>query len=397
MTKLKFLAQASAVALLCGSGATAAFADAPAAPAPAPMTTPAMAGPLAANPSPFSVDLPDWLGDAGGKVYVTGQVTGLGYYQTTPGRAVKGDASSLIDLSNAQVEIQKTDGWLQFYIQAGQYSFPTVGSAYVKSSLASAATFGAVPVAYLKLQGEGDFSAWSIQGGKLPTLTGNEYNFTFENMNVERGLLWNLEPAISRGVQLNYASGPLSLSLAWTDGYYTNRLNTLSGLASYVFSPADTLAFSASGDVAGPFSSPLASGSLYDFIWTHTDGNWVISPYLQYITTPTISKSIQSASVLGGALLVSYSFDDNFKLAARGEYEASTTGFYPTTPNLTNFGAGSNAFSLTLTPTFQWKAFFARTDISYVSTGSVTPGSVFGVKGTVKDQARVMLETGVLF
>jgi hypothetical protein len=392
MTNLKFLAQASAVALLCGS--TAAFADAP---APAPMTTPAMAGPLAANPAPFSVDLPDWLGDASGKVYVTGQLTGLGYYQTTAGRLVKGDAASLIDLSNAQVEIQKTDGWLQFYIQAGQYSFPTVGSAYVKSSLASAASFGAVPVAYLKLQGEGDFSAWSVQGGKLPTLTGDEYNFTFENMNVERGLLWNVEPAISRGVQLNYASGPLSLSLAWTDGYYTNLLNTLSGLASYVFSPSDTLAFSASGDVAGPHISPLASGSLYDLIWTHTDGNWVISPYVQYITTPTISPSIRSASVLGGALLVSYSFDDNFKLAARGEYESSTTGFYPTTPNLIGFGAGSNAFSLTLTPTFQWKAFFARTDISYVSAGSVTPGSGFGPAGAIKDQARVMLETGILF
>jgi hypothetical protein len=395
MTKLKFLAQASAVALLSGLGATAAFAaDAP---APAPMTTPAMAGPLAANPAPFSVDLPDWLDDAGGKVYVTGQLTGLGYWQSTPGRAVKGDASSLIDLSNAQIEIQKTDGWLQFYIQAGQYSFPTIGSPYVKSSLASAASFGAVPVAYLKLQGEGDFSAWSVQGGKLPTLTGDEYNFTFENMNIERGLLWNLEPAISRGVQLNYASGPLSLSLAWTDGYYTNRLNTLSGLASYVFSPSDTLAFSASGDVAGPFSTPLASGSLYDFIWTHTDGNWTFSPYVQYITTPTISKTIQSASVLGGALLVSYSFDDNFKLAARGEYEGSTTGFYPTTPNLIGYGAGSGAYSLTVTPTFQWKAFFARSDISYVSTNSVTPGSVFGAGGRIKDQVRVMLETGVLF
>ena len=41
-----------------------------------PMTTPAMAGPLSANPNPFSVDLPDWLGPAAGKVYVTGAVSG---------------------------------------------------------------------------------------------------------------------------------------------------------------------------------------------------------------------------------------------------------------------------------------------------------------------------------
>jgi len=28
---------------------------------------------------------------------------------------------------------------------------------------------------------------------KLPTLIGAEYTFTFENMNIERGLLWNQE------------------------------------------------------------------------------------------------------------------------------------------------------------------------------------------------------------
>ena len=110
-------------------------------------------------------------------------------------------------------------------------------------------------------------------------------------MDIERGLLWNIEPAISRGVQVNYASGPLTVSVSWNDGYYSNVLNTLSGLVSYVFSPADTLAFSASGDVAGPHFSDLDSGSIYDLIWTHTDGNWVFSPYLQYSVTPSIGEA----------------------------------------------------------------------------------------------------------
>jgi hypothetical protein len=406
----KKLALASTAAILTGFSANAAFAQdasapaAPAAPASAAMTTPAMAGPLAANPNPFSVDLPDWLGDAGGKVYIGGAVSALAYYQGNPTHLATGDAASYIDLSNAQVTVQKTDGWLQFYIQAGQYSFPILGTPYTKSSIASASSFGAVPVAYLKLQGEGGLADFSIEGGKLPTLTGDEYNFTFENMNIERGLLWNVEPAISRGVQLNYADGPLSLSVAWTDGYYTNLLNTLSGMASYVFSPSDTLAFSYSGDVANPhffasnpLISPLASGSLYDLIWTHTDGNWVFSPYFQYITTPTVTPILHGSSVTSGALLVSYSIDDNFKLAARGEYESATGRNFATAPNLIGFGAGSDAWSLTLTPTFQWKAFFARADVSYVSAGDISPFDGFGTTGAVKDQTRVMVETGVLF
>jgi hypothetical protein len=123
--------------LLSAFGATAAMAQdqaapAPAAPASAAMSTPSMSGPLSANPNPFYVDTSDWLGDAGGKIYIGGAVSGLGYYQSNPTRGAPGDASSYLDLSNAQVTIQKTDGWLQFYVQAGEYSLPTL-----------------VPVAYL--------------------------------------------------------------------------------------------------------------------------------------------------------------------------------------------------------------------------------------------------------
>ena len=177
-----------------------------------------MSGPLAANPNPYSIDLPDWLGDAGGKVYVTGAVSGLAFWQSSPIDFNNGDDASFIDISNAQVMLQKTDGWLQFYAQFGAYSLPTVGVGYDKATDLVPATFGYVPVAYAKLQGEGSWSAFSLEGGKLPTLIGDEYTFTFENMNIERGLLWNIEPAVSTGVQANYSSGPLNISVSWNDG-----------------------------------------------------------------------------------------------------------------------------------------------------------------------------------
>ena len=359
-----------------------------------PLPTPAMAGPLAANSSPFSIDLPDWLGDAGGKVYIGGAVTGLAYAQSNATHFAPGDADSYIDLSNGQVFIQKTDGWLQFYIQAGEYSLPTVGVPYLKSSIATTANFGVVPVAYLKLQGEGSWSEFSLQGGKLPTLIGDEYTFTFENMNVERGLLWNIEPAVSTGIQGNWSHGPLTVSLSWNDGTYAKKWNWISGLISYAVTASDIVAFSAGGNLGNGNFSFLNSGSVYDLIWTHTSGNWVISPYIQYNETPALFLA-KGSTVFGGAVLASYAFNDNWKLAGRVEYESEsgTPGVF-TTPDILGYGPGSNAFSVTLTPTYQWKQLFARVDASYVTVGN---GAGFGPLGTQSDQFRGVLELGVLF
>jgi hypothetical protein len=372
------------------------------------LATPSMAGPLAANPNPFSVELPDWLGDAGGKIYITGAVSGLFYGQTDATHGAHGDADTFVDISNGQVFIQKTDGWLQFFVDVGAYSFPTVGVPYTNSSSTVSGTFGYVPVAYLKLVGTGDWSSFSIEGGKLPTLIGNEYGFTFQNMNIERGLLWNLEPIVSRGLQLNYASGPLTISFAVNDGYYTNVFQDLSGLISYGFNGgADTLAFTAEGDIAGPHVSPqglaasvLNAGSVYDLIYTHTSGPWTISPYVQYITTPKIFAP-KGENIWGGAVLVSYSIDDHRKLTARGEYESSS-GNPATNFNLLGYGAGSKAWSITLTPSYQYKLLFARLDASYVGLGDATVGGVpfgggFGATLTKSSQFRGVLEVGVLF
>jgi hypothetical protein len=396
-----------AALLLSALGSPAAMAQEAAAPAPAPMSTPAMAGPLAANPNPLGFDFEDM-----GKIYVGGAVSGMAYFQSNPTKLTPGDVSSYMDLTNAQVTVQKTDGWLQFYVQAGEYSFPTVGVTYAKSSLVPPATFGVVPVAYLKLQGQGDFSDWSIEGGKLPTVIGDEYNFTFENMNIERGLLWNTEPAISRGVQVNFSSGPFSASLSVNDGYYSNVLNTLSGVVSYAVDPTDTVAFSGSGNLGSPkifavhpfpYNSPFNLGSVYNLIWTHTDGAWVISPYFQYQTTPTYSTPalgtlLKSTELSAAAVLASYSFDDNWKLAGRFEIENTTGRSFAATPNVLGFGAGSNAYEFTITPTWEYKLLFARAELSYVSVGNGTSGSLFNAPTyNSNNQVRVLLETGVVF
>jgi hypothetical protein len=380
-----------AAASVAIAGAARAQETPAAAPAgPTALSTPAMSSTLAANPNPISADL-GFLG----KIYFSGQLTGLGTWQdnAAPGDNTKGK----FDLSNAQIEIQKTDGLVQFYVQAGVYDFPSLGTAYVAPGRLTAETYQYVPVAYLKIAPN---AAFNIEIGKLPTLIGAEYTFTFQNMNIARGLLWNQEPAISRGVQVNYTQGPLTISGSLNDGYYSNHYTTGSGLVSYALNPKDTLVFAASGNFSktsrSSFVTPIAqnNGSIYNLIWTHTDGPWVISPYLQYSETPKEpSLGLQGASsTWGGAVLAKYSFNSMFSLAGRAEYEGSSGSEVSLL-----YGPKSSAWSLTLTPTWQFKTYFIRGEVSYTKLDSPAPGAGFGSTGNQDNQTRAMVETGVLF
>jgi len=114
-------------------------------------------------------------------------------------------------LSNGQVFIQKSDGCVQFYVQAGAYNISSLGTAFIPTGKQVDNLYSPVPVAFLKLVPS---KSTSIQVGALPTLMGAEYTFSFENMNIERGLLWNQENAINRGIQVNQSVGKFAASLS---------------------------------------------------------------------------------------------------------------------------------------------------------------------------------------
>src|ERR1700745_3631204 len=150
MNKLKNSIIGGTVACaLLGLAATVALAEEQPAPAaeqpaaPTAMTTPAMTGPLAANPNPLSYD-------AGplGPVYVTGAVSGLGLWQNNK---FPDQQHSQASLSNGQVFLQKTEGLFQYFLDVGAYTFPALGSPYFSTATTTGDFFGPVPVAYAKL------------------------------------------------------------------------------------------------------------------------------------------------------------------------------------------------------------------------------------------------------
>jgi Putative beta-barrel porin-2, OmpL-like. bbp2 len=83
-------------------------------------------------------------------------------------------------------------------------------------------------------------------------------------------------------------------------------------------------------------------------------------------------------------------------LPVRLEYIASTGSLANGTPNLL-YGPGSNAWSITVTPSYQYKIFFVRAEFSHVGAHSTTPGLAFGPGGTNTMQTRGEFEIGILF
>ena len=134
------------------------------------------------------------------------------------------------------------------------------------------------------------------------------------------------------------------------------------------------------------------NGSLYNVIWTHTSGPWTITPYAQYTTVPKVGGFIPATSTWSGAILANYAFNPNWSLGARAEYISADNKSF-----LELYGPGSTAWSLTVTPTYQYKVFFARAEASYVGISHATPGLEFGVNANQTNQVRVLLETGIIF
>jgi hypothetical protein len=354
-----------------------------------------MEGPLVANPKPESFDVPGF-----GKIYVSGALTGIGLAGNSP---LPGIQEKLADVSNAQVFVQKIDGECQFFVDGGIYAFPELGAAYVKAPTETNEMYGPLPLAYVKYAPNASFS---LEAGKLPGIIGVEYPFTYENMNIFRGLLWNQEIPVTRGAQANYFSGSFSGSLSLNDGFFSNRYNWISGMITWSFNSSNSLSLIGSGNTGktgyGSAATPVPQNNdsrLDNVAYSYTSGAWIAQAYVQYADTKSgadigIKKP---ASTWGAGVLASYAVPNtNFSLAGRAEFVSSSGSTSDGSPNLL-YGPGSKAYSATLTSAYQMGVLFSRVEVSFVKAASTTDGYAFGPNGNDQTQTRVAVEAGILF
>jgi Putative beta-barrel porin-2, OmpL-like. bbp2 len=361
---------------------------------PQPLPNPSMTAPLSTAAPPHTFNAGPF-----GTVAITGILSGMGLVQNN---WVPGDKSTHWDVSNAQIFLQKTSGWFQFYLQGGAYNLPSLGTPFLKTTDTLSAFYGPFPQGYIKLV-KGNLN---VEIGALPTLIGAEYTFTFENMNIERGVLWNQENAVNRGIQVSDTFKKLSLTASWNDGFYSNVYNWISGSAAYAFNSSNTLSFVGMGNAGQTTSTSAATpflqnnGQIYNILYTYSHESWTITPYWQYTRVPAKPAIgiLESGHTNGGAVLLNYNFKGGISLAVRPEYITSSgSATDPLALNLLGYGVGSNAFAFTVTPAYQKAGFFVRGDVSVVDARSATPGLVFGSSGLNTKQTRGMIEAGFMF
>ncbi len=147
-------------------------------------------------------------------------------------------------------------------------------------------------------------------------------------------------------------------------------------------------------------TSLFAGGSsdIINVMYSHTAGPLTISPYFQWqhVQGDPAFGIPNGGTTWGGAILAKYTLNKTWSVAGRVEYikEDGVVGSGGT--DLLGYGRGSNAWSLTLTPTFQKGIYFIRGEVAYVKVDNGT-GIGFGSTFTNDNQTRVALESGVLF
>lgn len=264
------------------------------------------------------------------------------------------------DLANALLNFTINAAKLRANATVGEYAFPTVGFPLVPDNApgANVELYSALPIAALTYSFD---SHVSIAAGKFEALLGQESPFTFQNLNVQRGIGWGMEPTISRGVQIAYTNGPWNLTLQENDGYYSGSNRAVEGLLGWSPSSTTSLQFAAilpGANVPGNATTAIGNKAEYDLMYARTIGKLQLLPYFLWVHSPASAQLGYTGSeeASAGVVLASWSFSPQWSAAFR--YEAAWNGSSSSdaSPNadLVGFGAGSSASSETITPVYRF-------------------------------------------
>jgi hypothetical protein len=329
----------------------------------------------------------------------TSSVNATGALDTSTGA----DLSNRTDVSNALLIVNKSSGMLRYGFAAGAYNIPVLGFALNKTTQTGANTslYGAVPSIYIEYAPTSNFN---LEAGKLATFIGQENTYTYENLNIQRGIIWNLETAISRGLRGTFTGSKFNGALEINDGYYSGNRLGVEGQLTNVPSASTTFEFVfvlPNASAPANATASIANKRLYNPLLTYTSGRWTLSPYLLFVESPS-SVALgytKSEHAFGAVFNAAYAFNSTWSLPLRIEYgkNGSTPSDTSSNANLLGYGPGSGAWTYTLTPTYRKGVFFARAEASDVKVTNFTPGTAFGTKGTQSNQFRTGVEAGLQF
>jgi hypothetical protein len=380
-----------------------ALADSPTPKAAAASPTPAPAATASPSPSPSSTSLS--LGPltidgvfSAFSLFTSG-VNATGALDTSTGV----DLNNRTDISNAFLIVSKQSGTFRYGFAAGAYNIPVVGFSLNKTIQTGANTslYGALPSAYIEYAPTSNFA---VEGGKLATMSGQESTYTYLNVNIQRGIMWNIEPAVSRGVRGIFTGSKFNGALEVNDGYYSGNRLGFEGQITNTPSSSTTVEFVfvvPNASAPANATASIANKQIFNPMLIYTTGKWQFLPYLLWANSPKSAALGYTSDehAFGAVFMSTYTLSSTWSLPFRVEYGKNGSGPTDTSPNanILGYGPGSGAWTYTLTPTYRKGVFFARAEASDVNVTNFTPGIAFGTSGTQNNQFRAGLEAGLQF
>ncbi len=297
------------------------------------------------------------------------------------------------DVGSAIISLSKPAEPFGLTLIGGAYATPVVGVGLLKTS-ETTDLFSPLPVAYVEYA---PIKGLSLQAGKLPTIIGYESAFTYMNSNIQRGLVWNMQPVINNGVRVAYSTDLFTVKAGINDGFYT--LSTTDPKVAFEGSvgitPIKDASLSFNFLIPNKDSKPNdtafpANKREYNIVASYSFESFSLGADLMYVEAPRSSEAgvPTKAKASGGALHMSYELKP-IKLSGRVEYFKDNSDLGGT--DLVGLGDGNKGWTFTITPAYKAGPLMVRAEVSYVKADNP-----FTANGK-KNQTRLGLEVGFLF
>jgi len=381
-----------------------------------------------AHPRSYTLDAGPGLGP------LEGSAAFAGYFFAQSGA---GDGSAVGNYRTGfrvdawEVEIARPAGVTNFWgfgVQAAEYQDINLGLNAPKTVNDSRFQTGPIRTAYIAIAPAPDFK---LSAGQLPSLEGYESVFPWNNPSMLRTAANPPQNSNSKGIQLDYAHGPLSGSLMFSDGYDTNVFNYFTWLASAKFDANNEISiyggthFGSTGPnafaygeggmpsggafgVGGQRQLAVVNSHMIGAWYTWRNGNLSIIPELQYAFTPALTR--YAAETSGGIPDNIPKYTSSFVAALFGIYKIPHTRFsisgwaeYATSngsaPQDVWFTAPNQRLvGLAIAPGWRYNQVYARLNFGYAHLLSLgTPVSGYGSTGAQRETVIGTAELGFVF
>jgi hypothetical protein len=365
-------------------------------------------------PAPVSVNLGPL-----GPLEISGGADGYGYLLTGAGSSsntelLGTDKSAGGEFLNALVRVKKTDGLVQFDLALGTTTSLTLGTEPSRSSAQTLST-GPLYAATVSLVPS---TAFKISAGLVGSVEGYESTLNWSNNSFFTTDLFYVQNSKSRGITATYSPGPVAIKMILGDGFDTGTFNFLQALFTYTIDANNALnVYGASnlgrtgpnahfyGSAALPYSrsyvgygplsaTDLVNSTMIGAYYSTVIGNLTLVPEAQYVYAKVDHRIGLDgfSSNAAAALFLNYQFGKSpWSIGGWGEYFSSNG------PDLWFLNPGSKGYGFAVSPTWQGKHLFVRSDFGVLHLTTIGDGAGYGANGNGRNQATAVIGGGVLF